>query len=169
MCITYQEQTSCLRATLPLSTARAGHATLTRYDERRQTLEYRLQRMASLQPSRGRLWRAAALDLQGHIKSGKVQCSLALFANLQQLRGKLQRCVIYWNTWESRLTGRGTRKPSNPLPLFLTFSAEEKWWTNYASSEAPASDKPWGTVRRSQAIPSSNKYLKLFAMLSATC
>ena len=29
MCITYQEQTSCLRAPLPLSTARAGHATLT--------------------------------------------------------------------------------------------------------------------------------------------
>ena len=33
MCITYQEQTSCLQATLPLSTARAGLATLTRYDD----------------------------------------------------------------------------------------------------------------------------------------
>ena len=32
-CITYQEQTSCLQATLPLSTARAGPATLTRYDD----------------------------------------------------------------------------------------------------------------------------------------
>ena len=29
----YQEQTSCLQATLPLSTARAGLATLTRYDD----------------------------------------------------------------------------------------------------------------------------------------
>ena len=36
----------------------------------------------------------------------------------------------------------------NPLPLPLTFSAEEKWWTKYASSEAPASDKPWEAVRR---------------------
>ena len=38
----------------------------------------------------------------------------------------------------------------NPLPLFLTFSAEEKWWTKYASSEVPASNKPWAAVRRSQ-------------------
>ena len=32
-CITYQQQMSCLQATLPLSTARAGPTTLTRHDD----------------------------------------------------------------------------------------------------------------------------------------
>ena len=35
----------------------------------------------------------------------------------------------------------------NPRPLPLAFSAEEKWWTEYASSEAGAGSRSKGHIK----------------------
>ena len=46
-------------------------------------------------------------------------------------------------------SAEATRKPSNDLlPLPFTFSEEENLWTEWASSEAPAPDKPSETLQK---------------------
>ena len=46
-------------------------------------------------------------------------------------------------------SAEATRKPSNDLlPLPFAFSEEENLWTEWASSEAPASDKPSEAVQK---------------------
>ena len=46
-------------------------------------------------------------------------------------------------------SAEATREPSiDLLPLSLTFSEEERRWTECASSEGSTSDKLWGAVRR---------------------
>ena len=61
---------------------------------------------------------------------------LVLFA-VPNDSGKLQRCLIYLKQNGSHgLHAEAMRKPSkDPLPPPLTFSAEEKQWTEQASSE----------------------------------
>ena len=247
MCITYQERTSYLQATLPLSTARAGLTTLTRYDdtlarvrssafptilssskskpglqaesEKHQRLKQGEQEqgagapMGHLgQPAGRRSGRQVAMAGSTRVVLRETESfaenQRALQSERQeQLKRKPTECRGQerrhgpgpvagvtrraWHLWRIMLRARSTggmrverfglsfeaavtpapgkasemlellkqmgvtasaeatRKPSNDLlPLPLTFSAEENLWTEWASSEAPPSDKPSETVQK---------------------
>ena len=74
---------------------------------------------------------------------------LCLQAAMTSASGKTSEMLDLLKQMGVTASAEATRKPSKDLlPLPLTFSEEEKQWTEWASSEAPTSDKPWEAVRK---------------------
>ena len=74
---------------------------------------------------------------------------LVLQAAVTSAPGKASEMLDLLEQMGVTALAEATREPSKDLlPLPLTFSEEEKRWTEWASSEASTSDRPWCAVQK---------------------